>query len=142
DEEPTGQMAFPEEDTSREEADSVEDDELEKGTISDMIKHENEAYELPSMNNLNDPVKQTQQREKSQIQKIVRVLEQTFESFGVKAKVTKAHVGPAVTKYEVYPDAGVKVSRILNLQDDLALALAAQDIRIEAPIPGKSAVGI
>src|SRR5699024_12316114 len=49
---------------------------------------------------------------------------------------------PAVTKYEVYPEQGVKVSRILNLPDDLALALAAQDIRIEAPIPSKSAVGI
>src|SRR5699024_356156 len=68
--------------------------------------------------------------------------EQTFKSFGVNARITKAHVGPAVTKYEVYPEQGVKVSRILNLQDDLALALAAQDIRIEAPIPGKSAVGI
>ncbi len=52
------------------------------------------------------------------------------------------HVGPAVTKYEVYPEAGVKVSKIVNLHDDLALALAAKDIRIEAPIPGKSAVGI
>src|SRR5699024_3420821 len=82
------------------------------------------------------------QNEKAQIQNIVGVLEETFDSFNVKAKVAKAHVGPAVTKYEVHPDSGVKVSKILNLQDDLALALAAQDIRIEAPIPGKSAVGI
>lgn len=52
------------------------------------------------------------------------------------------HVGPAVTKYEVNPDIGVKVSKIVNLHDDLALALAARDIRIEAPIPGKSAIGI
>ncbi len=52
------------------------------------------------------------------------------------------HVGPSVTKYEVYPEAGVKVSKIVGLHDDLALALAAKDIRIEAPIPGKSAVGI
>src|SRR5699024_12001184 len=71
----------------------------------------------------------------------VRKLERTFNSFGVKARVTKVHVGPAVTKYEVYPEAGVKVSKIVNLHDDLALALAAKDIRIEAPIPGKSAVG-
>src|SRR5690606_31109462 len=53
-----------------------------------------------------------------------------------------AHRGPAVTRYEVHPEVGVKVSRIVNLADDLALALAARDIRIEAPIPGKSAVGI
>ncbi len=52
------------------------------------------------------------------------------------------HIGPAVTRYEVYPDVGVKVSKIVSLSDDLALALAAKDIRIEAPIPGKSAIGI
>src|SRR5699024_10306851 len=72
----------------------------------------------------------------------VRKLEKTFESFGVQAKVTKVHVGPAVTKFEINPAAGVKVNRIVSLHDELALALAAQDLRIEAPIPGKSAVGI
>ena len=60
----------------------------------------------------------------------------------MKARVTQVHLGPAVTKYEVHPDVGVKVSRIVSLCDDLALALAAKDIRIEAPIPGKSAIGI
>src|SRR5699024_4017885 len=99
-------------------------------------------YVLPGIELLDETVKQSQHREKSAIQKTVRVLEETFESFGVNAKITKAHVGPAVTKYEVQPEAGVKVSRVLNLQDDIALALAAQDIRIEAPIPGKSAIGI
>ncbi len=69
-------------------------------------------------------------------------LERTFQSFGVKANVTQVHLGPAVTKYEVHPDAGVKVSKIVSLTDDLALALAAKDIRMEAPIPGKSAIGI
>ena len=60
----------------------------------------------------------------------------------MKAKVTQVYLGPAVTKYEVHPDVGVKVSRIVSFSDDLALALAAKDIRIEAPIPGKSAIGI
>lgn len=69
-------------------------------------------------------------------------MERTFTSFGVKARVTQVHLGPAVTKYEVHPDVGVKVSKIVSLSDDLALALAAKDIRIEAPIPGKSAIGI
>jgi S-DNA-T family DNA segregation ATPase FtsK/SpoIIIE len=69
-------------------------------------------------------------------------LEQTLQSFGVKAKVTDVHRGPAVTRYEVYPDVGVKVSRIVSLTDDIALALAAKGIRLEAPIPGKSAIGI
>src|SRR5699024_68126 len=72
------------------------------------------------------------------IQATVRKLEKTFQSFGVKARVTKVHVGPAVTKYEVAPEAGVKVSRIVSLHDDLALALAAKDIRIEATSPLKS----
>ncbi|WP_226034890.1 FtsK/SpoIIIE family DNA translocase [Aquibacillus saliphilus] len=107
-----------------------------------MTETENFEYKLPPMELLIEPKPNTQQQEKSQIQAIVRKLERTFNSFGVKAKVTKVHVGPAVTKYEVYPDVGVKVSKIVSLHDDLALALAAKDIRIEAPIPGKSAVGI
>ncbi|TRM12452.1 DNA translocase FtsK [Lentibacillus cibarius] len=107
-----------------------------------MTETENHEYELPSSNLLAEPTQSSQQQEKSQIQATVRKLERTFQSFGVKARVTKVHVGPAVTKYEVSPEAGVKVSKIVNLHDDLALALAAKDIRIEAPIPGKSAVGI
>ncbi|MGN8644940.1 DNA translocase FtsK [Gracilibacillus sp. HCP3S3_G5_1] len=103
---------------------------------------ENQDYQLPLMNILELPKNFGKQQEKTYIQRVVRKLETTFQSFGVKARVTKVHVGPSVTKYEVYPEAGVKVSKIVNLHDDLALALAAKDIRIEAPIPGKSAVGI
>ncbi|ENH96531.1 DNA translocase FtsK [Gracilibacillus halophilus YIM-C55.5] len=107
-----------------------------------MTEHENIDYQLPTMNMLEAPKNPVNQQDKSFIQQIVRKLEKTFQSFGVKARVTKVHVGPSVTKYEVYPEAGVKVSKIVNLHDDLALALAAKEIRIEAPIPGKSAVGI
>jgi len=107
-----------------------------------MTELENVDYLLPPLKLLDEPKNQQQHREKGAIQSTVRKLERTFQSFGVKAKVTKVHVGPAVTKYEVYPEAGVKVSKIVNLHDDLALALAAKDIRIEAPIPGKSAIGI
>jgi S-DNA-T family DNA segregation ATPase FtsK/SpoIIIE len=71
-----------------------------------------------------------------------RKLEATLESFGVRAKVLEVVRGPAVTRYEIQPDVGVKVSRIVSLTDDIALALAAKDIRMEAPIPGKSAIGI
>ena len=71
-----------------------------------------------------------------------RKLEATLESFGVRAKVLQVVRGPAVTRYEIQPDIGVKVSRIVSLTDDIALALAAKDIRMEAPIPGKSAIGI
>ncbi|MBK4211650.1 DNA translocase FtsK [Bacillus pumilus] len=103
---------------------------------------ENKDYELPSLDILEEPQHSGQQTDKKNIYENARKLEKTFQSFGVKAKVTQVHLGPAVTKYEVYPDVGVKVSKIVNLSDDLALALAAKDIRIEAPIPGKSAIGI
>ncbi|RTQ95263.1 DNA translocase FtsK [Lysinibacillus telephonicus] len=116
--------------------------------IEDAIQHavesnvENIDYRLPSMNLLQLPPTHDQSGEYSIIQANAKKLEQTFLSFGVKARVTQVHLGPAVTKYEVMPDVGVKVSKIVSLQDDLALALAAKDIRMEAPIPGKSAIGI
>ncbi|MEL3960582.1 DNA translocase FtsK [Lysinibacillus endophyticus] len=106
------------------------------------VNVENINYRLPSMNLLELPPSHDQSGEYSIIQSNAKKLEQTFYSFGVKAKVTQVHLGPAVTKYEVMPDIGVKVSKIVSLQDDLALALAAKDIRMEAPIPGKSAIGI
>jgi DNA segregation ATPase FtsK/SpoIIIE, S-DNA-T family len=73
---------------------------------------------------------------------VARKLETTLESFGVRTKVLEVVRGPSVTRYEIQPDVGVKVSRIVSLTDDIALALAAKDIRMEAPIPGKSAIGI
>lgn len=69
-------------------------------------------------------------------------LESTLQSFGVQAKVLEISRGPTVTRYELQPAAGVKVSKIVNLTDDIALALAARDIRMEAPVPGKSVIGI
>lgn len=141
-EEKTGQMSFQEEEPTENEKHQENTEETAEEMLQTSVSADNEQYELPPLRLLNNPKKQSQQNEKAQIQNIVGVLEETFDSFNVKAKVAKAHVGPAVTKYEVHPESGVKVSKILNLQDDLALALAAQDIRIEAPIPGKSAVGI
>ncbi|MFD2443580.1 DNA translocase FtsK [Bacillus sp. CGMCC 1.16607] len=103
---------------------------------------ENHDYELPPLHILNQPRQTDQSGEYELIHANAAKLERTFQSFGVKARVTQVHLGPAVTKYEVHPDVGVKVSKIVSLSDDLALALAAKGIRIEAPIPGKSAIGI
>lgn len=114
----------------------------EKEVTLNTAEMENHEYELPDYELLKTPEGAPQSQDRSHIQRTVKKLEETFDSFGVKAKVTKVHVGPAVTKYEINPDTGVKVSKIVNLHDDLALSLAARDIRIEAPIPGKSAVGI
>ncbi|MBB4823874.1 S-DNA-T family DNA segregation ATPase FtsK/SpoIIIE [Sporosarcina luteola] len=105
-------------------------------------EEENISYILPSSALLKETPANDQSGELNSIQANAQKLERTFLSFGVKARVTQVHLGPAVTKYEVLPDTGVKVSRIVSLSDDIALALAARDIRIEAPIPGKSAVGI
>lgn len=76
------------------------------------------------------------------LQETAMKLQQTLESFGVKVTITDVSCGPSVTRYELQPEQGVKVSRIVNLADDIKLNLAAPDIRIEAPIPGKAAVGI
>lgn len=98
-------------------------------------------YQLPPYSLLRKQSRKSMSEKKSLASNAFK-LEQTLQSFGVKAKVTNVHRGPAVTRYEVNPDIGVKVSRIVSLADDIALALAAKGIRIEAPIPGKSAVGI
>lgn len=103
---------------------------------------ENLDYQLPPSALLNDIPLTDQSAEYDSIEKNVEILQQTFQSFGVDAKVVRASLGPAVTKYEIQPAVGVKVSRIVGLTDDLALALAAKDIRMEAPIPGKSLIGI
>ncbi len=79
---------------------------------------------------------------KQELEEKSNILESTLESFNVKAKVVNITCGPTITRYELQPAHGVKINRILSLQDDIKMALAAKDIRIEAPIPGKNAVGI
>ena len=102
----------------------------------------NANYKKPPINLLASIKNVDQSQDKALIQKNTEVLESTFKSFGVHVIVKEAVLGPTVTRYEVQPAVGVKVSKIVNLADDLALALAAKDIRIEAPIPGKPLIGI
>ncbi len=99
-------------------------------------------YVLPPFRLLGKPSNAGKAGDQNDYMQTARKLEATLESFGVRAKVIEVVRGPAVTRYEIQPDIGVKVSRIVNLTDDIALALAAKDIRMEAPIPGKSAIGI
>lgn len=103
---------------------------------------EDRDYELPPSTLLDSIPSADQSGEYQKIEKNIGVLEQTFKSFGVDAKVVKASLGPAVTKFEIQPAVGVKVSKVVSLTDDIALALAAKDVRMEAPIPGKSLIGI
>lgn len=99
-------------------------------------------YKLPTINLFAPDKPKNQSKEKKIVRGNIKILEETFASFGIRATVERAEIGPSVTKYEVKPAVGVRVNRISNLSDDLALALAAKDVRIEAPIPGKSLVGI
>ncbi|WP_393964466.1 DNA translocase FtsK [Exiguobacterium sp. S22-S28] len=101
-----------------------------------------DGYQLPSLDLLAEPVTKDLSGENKRLKDNATKLIATLKSFGIGAKVLKIHLGPSVTKYEIEPDQGIKLSRITGLADDLALSLAAKDIRIEAPIPGKAAVGI
>lgn len=112
-----------------------------ENSISEAGEVENEAYTIPPLTLLNQPAKQ-QATSKAEVQRKGQLLETTLKNFGVDARVTQIKIGPAVTQYEIQPAQGVKVSKIVNLHNDIALALAAKDVRIEAPIPGRSAVGI
>jgi len=100
-------------------------------------------YKIPSVAMILKKVSKVKSSKLSkEIAENARILEETLKSFNVKAKIINACNGPAVTRYELEPAAGVKVSKIVNLADDLALKLAAPGVRIEAPIPGKAAIGI
>jgi len=100
------------------------------------------GYSIPPLNLFTRSTKTKSPRMNKDITENVRILEDILESFGIKAKVTQVSRGPAITRYEIQPAPGVKVSRIVSLSDDIALGLAAPGVRIEAPIPGKAAVGI
>lgn len=99
-------------------------------------------YQFPSMDLLGKEQKNNLVTNKAEMIENAKKLENTLQSFGVDAKVLQINKGPTVTRYEIAPSQGVKVSKIVNLADDIALNLAANGIRIEAPIPGKAAVGI
>ena len=103
---------------------------------------EDEHYEYPSVELLSKPSKKAIKGGAKALTDTATKLQRTLYSFGVSAKVENVTVGPAITRYELKPAEGVRVSKIANLADDIALNLAAETIRIEAPIPGKQAVGI
>lgn len=105
------------------------------------VKDKKIDYKVPPLELLSEISNKTT-IDKKNIKERVSVLEDTFSSFGIKVKVNQVSCGPSITRYELTPAPGVKVSRIISLADDLQLNLAAPGIRIEAPIPGKAAVGI
>ena len=135
---PQADYDFPQLDDIPQEADYAEDEDVEV----DFSAKKALEYKLPSLQLFAPDKPKDQSKEKKIVRENIKILEETFASFGIKVTVERAEIGPSVTKYEVKPAVGVRVNRISNLADDLALALAAKDVRIEAPIPGKSLVGI
>lgn len=110
--------------------------------MADAEEQADDDYQLPPISLLTKTPPTDQSSDLKLIKTNTKKLQDTLQSFGVDATVENVNLGPSVTKYELRPAVGVKVSRITHLADDLALALAARDIRIEAPIPGKSLIGI
>lgn len=129
---PQAELKFPEQ----------EDDSDDEDVQVDFSAKEALEYKLPSLQLFAPDKPKDQSKEKKIVRENIKILEATFASFGIKVTVERAEIGPSVTKYEVKLAVGVRVNRISNLSDDLALALAAKDVRIEAPIPGKSLIGI
>jgi S-DNA-T family DNA segregation ATPase FtsK/SpoIIIE len=115
---------------------------FEAGEELDVAMHQDDTYVFPSIQLLKKGEGSSQKTSSRASLSNAKKLEDTLLSFGVEAKVTQINKGPTVTRYELQPKQGVKVSKIVNLADDIALNLAASGIRIEAPIPGKAAVGI
>ena len=118
-----------------------EDKSKEILTLEHALTVEDENYEFPPVEFLT-PGKTATKMGKKAVTDTANKLQKTLYSFGVSAKVENVSVGPTITRYELKPAEGVRVSKIANLTDDIALSLAAETIRIEAPIPGKQAVGI
>ena len=126
----------------RQEEEQKEDKKKEVLQLEHAMTVEDEHYEYPPVELLSKPTKKALKGGAKALTDTATRLQKTLYSFGVSAKVENVSVGPAITRYELRPAEGVRVSKIANLADDIALNLAAETIRIEAPIPGKQAVGI
>ena len=101
-----------------------------------------QVYTIPPIHLLTSHESKKNDDEKKEIINNARIIEETMKNFGIEATITQINRGPTITCYELSPSPGIKLSRIVSLSDNIALSLASSDIRIEAPIPGKAAVGI
>lgn len=122
--------------------DPATDWQVEQLPLPEASAEEAAEYQLPPLSLLNRPFRPRSTRQNQDIYDNSQTLESTLENFGITAKVVQATKGPAVTRYEIQTAPGTKVSRVTSLADDIALSLACSEVRIEAPIPGKAAIGI
>lgn len=114
----------------------------EEAAVIKSVDDDNKNYKYPPISLLSKPSKGNSKANQDAIKQNVPILIQVLKDFGIEGKVVAAHVGPAVTQYELEIKAGTKVNKILSLNREIALALAAKDVRIQAPIPGKSTIGV
>ena len=111
--------------------------------VEDKLVFVNDNYRLPDINKILDPIKKDNKTNSTEfIRSNKNILERVLKEFGIDGKVVEIHMGPAVTQYEVHIPAGTKLSRIVSLDKEIALGMAAKSVKIEAPIPGKNTVGI
>lgn len=119
---------------------------IEQESLESKNKHveteEDLSYRLPKFSEIFDPLKPKKINSTEFTKSNKEILERVLRDFGINAKVVEIHIGPAVTEYELTVPAGTKVNRIVNINKEIALALAAKDVIIQAPIPGKSTIGV
>ena len=132
------------EDDIEEHSDELKQEELKEDVVvvSNNEERINKKYTYPPISLLNKPAKTDSKENDLAIKNSIPVITQVLKDFGIDAHVVDTHIGPAVTQYELEIKAGTKVSKILSLNREIALALAAKDVRIQAPIPGKNTIGI
>ena len=124
--------------------DASKEDKKEESVVAESSEEVkvNSGYKLPPISLLDEPKKTKNTHDQEDIKKTIDILEKVFNDFSIIGKVKEVHVGPAVTQYEVELKAGTRVSKVLSINKEIALALSAKDVRIQAPIPGKSTIGI
>ncbi|MBO5120982.1 MAG: DUF87 domain-containing protein [Bacilli bacterium] len=107
-----------------------------------VVDNTNKSYQLPPLTLLDKPKKRANETDNSVIEKNIEILERVLKDFGINGKVVEVHIGPAVAQYELEIASGTRVNKITSIDREIALALAKKDVKIQAPIPGKSTVGI
>lgn len=122
--------------------DKQEEQQVIDTQIIDNTNTNNAGYKLPPISLLDEPKKTKNTHNEEQIKKTIDILEKVLADFQINGKVTEVHVGPNVTQYEMELKSGTKVSKVLGINREIALALSAKDVRIQAPIPGKNTIGI
>ncbi len=131
--------------SSSQELTKVTPKEMQEETVEPVIEHNDKPnlnYHLPPLSLLKTTKASGEKENVESVKNNIAILEKTLEDFEIKGKIKECHIGPSVTQYELEIPTGTKVSKILSIQRELALSLAAKDIRIQAPIPGKSTIGI